>query len=83
MQGEADLRGELTLSFPSRAPVVPLVVPKLCLGMRHAKLCLANFNRRNESGIGRGVREAKQSFAWTHSQAELGNDTTTETTPGV
>ena len=50
------------------------VVPKLCLGMRLAKLCLANLNRRNESGIGWGGGEAKQSFAVTHSQAPLGND---------
>ena len=50
------------------------VVPKLCLGMRPAKLCLANLNRGNESGIGREGGEAKQSFAVTHSQAELGND---------
>ena len=50
------------------------VVPKLCLGMRPAKLCLANLNRGNESGIGREGSEAKQSFAETHSQAELGND---------
>ena len=48
--------------------------------MRLAKLCLANLNVRSESGIGMqsGVREAKQSFAGTHSQAELGNDRTTE-----
>ena len=25
-----------------KPPVAPLVVPKLCLGMRPAKLCLAN-----------------------------------------
>ena len=41
------------------------VVPKLCLGMRHAKLCLANPPIGGESGIGRVNQKG---------EAELGNN---------
>ena len=51
------------------------VVPKLCLGMRHPNLCLANLPAWREFPESGGlIRGAKQSFAGTHSQAELGND---------
>ena len=39
------------------------VVPKLCLGMRLAKLCLANLPTDANPKSGELIREAKQSFA--------------------
>ena len=48
--------------------------PRPAQGRRFNPRPARNLAIGGESGIGRVIREAKQSFAGTHSQAELGND---------